>query len=179
MSEEAVEKPVGDGIDRAWGTTSANGLLATVFLATAVLFGGAFFAVTAYGPTKTEPATVLRHYFSSTGSSRSICGIQVQVASGEKTKAAGGNICDTYDEGDEAVAVVSTLTGDVVGVRHAGRDLGRAGNPLVGLLPILALFPLVTVLQAAERRGTPTLLKMTAAAVTGGLFGLVVYWLIF
>jgi hypothetical protein len=169
----------GDAIDRVWGSTSPTGLLFAAFFAAAVLFGGILFTATAYGPTEAEPATVLRQYNSSTGSGRSICGIEVQVASGETTKAAGGNVCSVYEEGDQAVALVSTLTGDVVGVRHAGRDLGRSGNPLVGLLPVFALVSLVSVFRAAGRRAGQALPKTAGAAAAGALTGLVLYWLLF
>lgn len=169
----------GDAIDRVWGTTSPTGLLAAVFIAAALALGGTIYAVTSYGPAETEPATVLRQYNSSTGGGRSICGIEVQVASGEKGKAAGGNVCAAYDEGDQAVALVSTLTGDVVGVRHAGRDLGRSGNRLVGLVPIFALATAVSAFVAAGRRIAPGFPKMGAAATIGGLAGLATAWLIF
>lgn len=173
------EPGAGDAIDRIWGTTGPTGLLVAVFAAAAFVFGGTVYAVTAYGPTETEPATVVRQYSSSTGGTRSICGIEVQVASGEKGKGAGGNVCSVYDEGDQAVALVSTITGDVVGVRHAGRDLGRSGNTGVGLIPIFALGTVVSTFIAARRKGQPGVPKMAGAAVAGGLIGLAVYWLLF
>lgn len=169
----------GDAIDRVWGSAGPTGLVISTFIAAAFMLGGIVFAVTAYAPAEAEPATVVRQYFSSTGSGRSICGVEVQVASGEKGKAVGGNVCSAYDEGDQVVALVSTVTGDVVGVRHAGRDLGRAGNPMAGLVPFFAFTVVVSAFMAAGRRTEPGLLKMALATLTGGAIGLGLSWFLF
>lgn len=169
----------GDGIDRVWGSTGPAGLLVATFVAAAVMLGGVVFAATAYAPAEIEPANVLRQYFSSTGGGRSLCGIEVQVASGEKGRAAGGNVCSVYDEGDQVAALVSTITGDVVGVRHAGRDLGRSGNPMAGLVPFFALTVVTSAFMAAGRRTQPGLMKMAFATLTGGAVGLGLSWFLF
>lgn len=173
------EADTGDAIDRAWGSASPTGLVIAAFVAAAIMVGGVIFALTAYAPAEAEPATVVRQYFSSTGSGRSICGVEVQVASGEKGKAAGGNVCSAHDEGDQVVALVSSITGDVVGVRHAGRDLGRAGNPMAGLIPFFALTVVTSAFMAAGRRTAPGLLKMAVATLTGGVVGLALAWFLF
>lgn len=178
--QDADGVAAGDVIDRIWGPKSPTVIALAAFVAAAVLFGGAFYAVTGYGPTTTEPATVVRQYYSSSGAgNRSACGIEVQVASGEKTKATGDTLCAVYDEGDQAVALVSTITGDAVGVRHAGRDFGRSGNPLVGFAPLAALVTLVSTIVAAARRTDRVLAKTMGAATVGAVFGLVGYWLYF
>lgn len=169
----------GDAIDRVWGSAGPTGLLAAACVAAAITFGGVVFAATAYAPAETEPATVLRQYFSSTGGGRSVCGIEVQVASGEKGRAGGGNVCSVYDEGDQAVALVSSITGDVVGVRHAGQDLGRSGNPLAGLVPMFALGTLTSAFLAAGRRAEPGLAKMAVVTLVGGVLGLAGGWFLF
>jgi len=67
----------------------------------------------------------------------------------------------------------------VVGVRHAGLDLGRASNPLAGLVPIFALTALVSAIMAARRRVEPGLAKTVAATLGGGLAGLTIFWFLF
>ncbi len=171
--------PGGDAIDRAWGGVRGNGRLAALFITAAIVTGGALYAITAYGPQETEPATVVGQYFQRSTGTRTLCGIEVQVASGAKGKAAGGGVCDVYDTGDQAVALVSSITGDVVGVRHAGRDLGRSGNLLVGLVPIFALATLVTGIIACRRTGEPTIAIVIGDIVAGAAFGLLFYWLWF
>ena len=61
------------------------------------------------------------------------------------------------------------------GVRHAGRDLGRSGNPLVGLVPVFALATLVSAIIAARRKAKPVLPKLAGATAAGALSGLVIY----
>ena len=174
-----TQPEAGDAIDRIWGAASTNSLIAGIAIAAAFVFGGVLFAVTAYAPTEVETATVLRQYNSSSGGGRSVCGVEVQIASGEKGRGGGGNVCSVYDEGDEIGALVSTVTGDVVGVRHAGLDLGRASNPLAGLVPIFALTALVSAIMAARRRVEPGLAKTVAATLGGGLAGLTIFWFLF